>query len=372
MVRFSKYVGVRLTMVILHVAQLYNNPCSGVEVVVPKHIIKQQEKEKVALINLSSVNIEGVNNQFSFCRLKNLDGLPKPFDKPDLVVFHEVYKPGFLRIAKYFKNLKIPYIVVPHVCLTLNAQKIKRLKKRIANFLFFNSFVLNARAIHCLSEKEKEQTNFKVEKFVCPNGVELPTMQKRVSQDTNTEIVYIGRLDRGHKGLDILIDAIALIKDFLLVNKVTIKLYGPDYNGTVKFLTQQIVERDIVKIVELHGSVVDEDKSRVLTKTNIFIQTSRFEGMPMGVLEALSYGKPCIATKGTTLAEIINEYDAGWGVEGNAESISNAIKQAIIERQRWHVLSLNARKLVEENFSWGVVASNTIKKYYEIINDDKC
>lgn len=43
----------------------------------------------------------------------------------------------------------------------------------------------------------------------------------------------------------------------------------------------------------------------VLLQTDLFIQTSRHEGMPMGLLEALSIGVPCLVTVGTSLGHII-------------------------------------------------------------------
>ena len=108
------------------------------------------------------------------------------------------------------------------------------------------------------------------------------------------------------------------------------------------------------------------EKKQILQQADIFMQTSRTEGMSMGLLEALSYGKPCLVTEGTNLDMLIEEYDAGWGIATNANAIANAFEQMIFEREKWNEKSKNAKKLVETEFAWEIVSKNAIKKYKEL------
>ena len=101
--------------------------------------------------------------------------------------------------------------------------------------------------------------------------------------------------------------------------------------------------------------------------TDIFIQTSRFEGMPLGILEALSYGIPCLVTKGTTLGELIEMYNCGWVAETNSEDISNMIKCAISESENYSKLGRRGIDLVQDMFSWEHIAQAHVAKYFEII-----
>ena len=66
-------------------------------------------------------------------------------------------------------------------------------------------------------------------------------------------------------------------------------------------------------------------------KNDVFIRTSRFEGLPLGILEALSLGLPCLVTKGTNLDELVNNYNAGWGVETTSKMVASAIKNAVLK-----------------------------------------
>ena len=152
-------------MVIVHVAEWFYRPFNGVKVVVPEHIKVQQNIEDVGFINLCDVKIEGVKNQITLPKKYEIGNLPEPFNRADLFIFHEVYKLKFLKLAKKLRKAKIPYIIIPHGCLSQQAQNSKKLKKTIGNLLFFNKFIKKAKAIQCLSKKEMDNTNFNNKNF---------------------------------------------------------------------------------------------------------------------------------------------------------------------------------------------------------------
>ena len=88
------------------------------------------------------------------------------------------------------------------------------IKKKVANLLLWNKFIYGAKSIQCLSEREVNETLFKVAKFIGTNGVAI---QQLIKQYFNTECVqflYIGRLDYYTKGLDLLVEAAAKVGTF--------------------------------------------------------------------------------------------------------------------------------------------------------------
>lgn len=52
----------------------------------------------------------------------------------------------------------------------------------------------------------------------------------------------------------------------------------------------------------------------------------------MSILEAMSYGIPCMVTPGTNMDKEVLEANAGWVVELSEESIANGINMVIQEK----------------------------------------
>ncbi len=350
-------------MVILHVASIENNPFSGVCVVVPQHIRAQSAFAEVALLNVNGRPVDGVETQLAYSKDFDLRRIPAPFDSPDLVVFHEAYRVEYLRVYKRLKKAGIPYVIIPHGELREEAQRKKKWKKKIANLLFFNAFINGAAAIQCLSEMERDNTAFGKEKFVASNGVGIPSKEKSSFSKFGLRITYIGRLEVRVKGLDLLLQAIKTAKKELKAAGARVELYGPDYQGRFAEVQSLIEENGVGDLVTLHREVSGEEKENILLDTDIFIQTSRHEGMPMGILEAMSYGIPCLVTEGTTLKPLIARYDGGFAAETKADSIARMLVRAIDERETLPEKSKNARQAVEENFSWAYVAEKAIEEY---------
>lgn len=354
-------------MVILHIGTIENNTLSGVDVVVPRHLIAQKPYIDCAFYNTNGIKIEQDINQI-LCDNFEIEKLPKPYNKPDLVVFHEIYHFEYINIYKELVRLGIPYVIIPHSQLTKSAQKRKHLKKVVANIIFFKKFINKAAAIHFLSESEANTSSVKTKKIISTNGIDRLYCGKSFNSKVQ-KIKYIGRLEMYQKGLDLLIEAISMIHEEAKERKVTFDIFGPDLNGRYERVKNLIETYGVGDIVTLHYEVCGDEKKKELLDTDIFIQTSRFEGMPMGILEALSYGIPCLATQGTTLCNIIDKYKAGITCDNNAKDISKALLKTIdLKEADLKVMSQNSVKLVEENFSWDTIASETIKLYSSLID----
>ena len=157
--------------------------------------------------------------------------------------------------------------------------------------------------------------------------------------------------------------AIGKIKGFLQEHNCKFSIYGPDYKGRYEQVSALIRENGVDDVVSLHHEIFDEKKEETLLNADCFIQTSRFEGMPMGILEALSYGIPCLITTGTTLEKTIKESGAGWVCDTTADAIAQTIIRAVTERETLKDKSYKARKLIADKFAWDNVAKQTINKY---------
>lgn len=353
-------------MIVLHICPMENEFTSGIRVVVPKMIGAHEEKATVGLLNLCDFKPNGVDNCFTYTSSFKISDLPKPFNKPDIAIFHDFYIPKYLGISKVLRKEKIPYIILPHGCLTTGAQKKKRIKKMLGNILF-RPFLKGAAAIQFMTEPERQNTKTKHNSIVGGSGWDIPEKQKQSFSSDKIKFVYIGRLDALHKGLDYMLDAFKMVMDSPYKDKCELNIYGPDHNGEYSNIEKMIQERSLNGLVNLNKAVFGEEKENILLNSDIFIQTSRFEALTLGILEAQAYGLPCLVTPGTTWKELVTNYNSGWVSELDAKAIYETIISAIDQRNTFKEKSKNARALVKKEFSWDSFARRTIENYEKLI-----
>lgn len=353
---------------IVHVGNIRATSFSGVSVVVPQHIEYQSYFAKTYLLNLKSNYINGVENQTYISSVNDFTNAINQIE-PDIVIFHEVYYKIYLSFYKFLIKKKVPYIVVPHGCLTKQSQKNKYAKKLFANLLFFNKFLIKASAIQCLSEPELKDLRINQKTFIGTNGTNTNHI-KKASFAVRKEFIftYIGRLDPYHKGIDLLVDAVSLNKSFFIDNNCIFNLYGPEVEEWTLQIKKMIKAHSLEGLVNLYGPVQGDNKENILLDSDAFIQTSRFEGMPLGIIEALSYGIPCLVTEGTNLKELVLKYKAGVGVDNSVENISTGMIKLVECRKFLEEMSGNALTLINENFEWRTIARTTIDKYMQFID----
>jgi len=105
------------------------------------------------------------------------------------------------------------------------------------------------------------------------------------------------------KGYDLLIEIAKKIKRSGRAIKVS--LAGKDYEGD---LSSKIAQNDVADVIDYIGEV--DDSQRFLLQQNLFLLTSRVEGMPNSLIEAMNLGIPSISTKVGDLDQLFGAEDA--------------------------------------------------------------
>lgn len=361
-------------MNILYISSIGGSQSVGPTYSIPAQIGAQSRYDNVFWYNSVKCKTDIFRNlpfyhDISDYDISDIKDLPKPFDDPDLVVFELVYNLAKCPLRKSVMESNIPYIIVPRSNLTKQAQKKKQIKKIIGNMLIFNRFVKRAAAVQYLTKKEEEDSSPKwnYNHFIISNGIDLKKEVKKEFSKDGIEAVYIGRLEPYQKGLDLLIKACGELQDILRKNCFLLKLYGTvKKEAVLTKINQMIVEEGINDFVSLHQAVYDERKKAVLLNADVFIMTSRFEGQPMGLLEAVSYGLPCVVTEGTYMMNDIHEYNSGWGCETTVKGIKEALIAMIKEQTCFAEKSNNAIKLAEK-YSWDSIAEKSHEEYMRLV-----
>ena len=360
-------------MNILFISKLTGNMWAGLNHSVPAQVKSQSTIDNCFWYNMNHVKLDEWCTDGLDC--KNIDDypsgrladLPEPFNKPDIAIIESVYCYTFEKIVKDLRRNSIPYVIVPRSSLTKQAQRLRRIKKQLGNIIYYNGFIKNATAIHYLSDQEKmdsiEQWGDKC--FVLPNGTHSVNVTKKTFNNDKIDAVYIGRIEIYQKGLDMLVRAIDGLKNELRKSRFHLSIYGPDREGAYDELSKMIKENGLDDLVDLGNALFDQEKEKRLLEADLFIMTSRFEGMPMGLIEALSYGLPCIITTGTNMKSIIVGASAGWGAEDNADSIKEALNSMLIEKSSFLGKSKNAVQCGQK-YDWSEIAKDAHKVYEKI------
>lgn len=157
--------------------------------------------------------------------------------------------------------------------------------------------------------------------YVLPNPIPHPISFDDAGHE-KVSFLFVGRISR-EKGCYDLIDAISDIKPEI-EGKAIFRLAGL---GNISDIERLISENKLDGIVECIGWVEGEQKQREYAFSDCFILPSYIEGLPVCVLEAMSYKLPIIATTVGSIPEIV---DSSLGILVPPGDV-NALKDAILE-----------------------------------------
>lgn len=150
-------------------------------------------------------------------------------------------------------------------------------------------------------------------------------LRKEAGVDVNVPmLVSIGRLVYAKAHEVIIASMPAVLREF---PNVKLEICG---DGVLRADLQSQIERlGLSNSIKLPGQT--DDVARHLSAADIFILSSRSEGLPIALLEAMSAGLPCIATQVEGVDEVLVE-----GVHGLIVPVENpeALAQAILQLLR--------------------------------------
>ena len=134
---------------------------------------------------------------------------------------------------------------------------------------------------------------------------------------------------------------------------------------------QRLISRYLLdSSVILYGSKFGMEKDALLQKMDVFVHPSRNEGLPLSVIEAASYGKPCIVTDATNIGYEVVKYNSGKTIYSQS---SKKLEGAMIEifadyinHDKFIVMQRNAIKMVKENYNWDVLLLQFNTDLYQI------
>jgi glycosyltransferase involved in cell wall biosynthesis len=183
---------------------------------------------------------------------------------------------------------------------------------------------------------------------VLPNAVPLPALDGSLRPvGRQPTLLFFGEIAR-HKGVFELAQAFARVAAAFPGLQLV-------YAGTGRAVaeTRELTARlGLGERAEFTGWLEAERKRAVLAGATIFVLPSYVEGMPMALLEAMSWGLPVIATPVGGVPEIVtHEVDGLLVPPGDVEALAAAVARLMSEPQLRERLGRAARETVATRFS---------------------
>ena len=371
-------------MEIIHVILDKTNPerMNGVNKVV--HQLATQQHlfgEQVAVWGITSDTTVNYNEQIFetllFPKLKNPFAFSTQlkealFSKKGKAIFHlhGGWIPIYYRLVRFFYNNKIEFVITPHGAYNTIAMRKNFWLKKIYFQLFERKILKRALRIHCIGKSERNglQEFYRSQKIILlPYGFELKSTIALKKRDENLFVFgFIGRLDIYTKGLDTLL--LAFKRFHRKMPQAQLWIVG---DGKEKpTLEKKINALKLNHCLILYGSKFGSEKEQLLQAMDVFIHPSRNEGLPLSVIEAASFGKPCIVTDATNIGYLITKYNAGQTIYRQSSKQLEAAMHAVVAKwsspSTFVELQQNAIRMIKENYNWNTLLQQYHQQLYKL------
>lgn len=176
------------------------------------------------------------------------------------------------------------------------------------------------------------------------NGVVIPNYEK--SDYTDLNVLFLGRLVE-QKGT---YDLLKVIPDVL--KRIPNARFFFAGDGEVERCKELAEKTGIADNVSFLGWIRDTEKEEYLKKCSTFVLPSYYEGMPMSVLESMSYGLATISTNAGGIPQIISQGIDGYRVEaGDLKELETTLVRVLVSSNEKRILGQAARKKIVERFN---------------------
>ena len=324
--------------------------------------------DKIRFLNYYKIEnklIYSKNNYFSF----NIDieNIVKDYD---IVHIYGSWRPFLIKVFYTAKKLNKKVVISPIGTLYPWSLNQKKIKKKLALF-FYQRKVLNlADVVHATSKIEAKNlviNNLGKKIKIIGHGIEInKSFVPKIKKDQVKKLIFFFIIHE-KKGL---IELIKIWDKLKFKKNWQLEIYGPVSNDSyfkniVNFISKNNLENEI----KVLGSVFNEQKKKkIFYEANAFILPSKSENFGISIGEALSYGLPVLTTFQTPW-KIINDYKAGIVFDFSEENILYELDKFMnLNSDEIYKMSLNALKLVKENFEYNSILKQYIQLYKELIS----
>ena len=192
------------------------------------------------------------------------------------------------------------------------------------------------------------------------NGVAGPEAPEPASYDGTRplRLAMLGRINR-IKGQEILIEAVRLLAPELRA-RLQVRIIGSAFEDPAQesALAALVEQSGLGSLIQLEPFTHDAGEAYRWADV-VVVPSRRPESLGRVAIEAMSYGRPVVASAIGGLAEVVADGVSGWLVPpGDAVALAARLQSIILEPQGWRSFVLSARQRYEALFSEAMAAQS--------------
>ena len=194
-----------------------------------------------------------------------------------------------------------------------------------------------------------------------PNGVNRPEIRKaelitdKFGLTKDSYILFLGRLVP-EKGIRYLVEAFKNVKT---EKKLVIAGGSSDTDSFMKELKE--LAKDDKRII-FTGFVQGQMLEELYSNAYIYTLPSDLEGMPLSLLEAMSYGNCCLVSDIQECTEVVED-KALIFKKSNVQDLQNKLQEACDRTEKIMELKQQAADYICKKYNWDDVVEETLKLY---------
>lgn len=270
--------------------------------------------------------------------------------RPDVVYYHMSYKGSFVRkymIHRLCRLFHIRDVVHLHGSEfqkwydTLGGRRkaqVRRLLRECHTLLVLGS--------EWSSRIEKMEPQTKI--CILNNTVRIPKEKVQWQEDDN-RMLFLGVLIK-RKGVADLIEAIRILDEKGQMDGWKLVIAG---SGQEEAALQELAEKyHLNDRIEFAGWIDGKKKAELMKSCQLFVLPSYNEGLPMAILESMSYGMPVVATDVGDVRSAVMDQVNGYVVKpGDVWELADRLARLTADPVLWTDYSEQSKKIAKETFS---------------------
>lgn len=297
--------------------------------------------------------------------------------RADIVHVHNFYLYPQITAERTALRAGRPYVVSPHGVLNPWLRNQNRARKLVIDTLAQRRLLDKATALHFLTSDELSNgadVAPEVPRIVAPSGLSaLPaaapgasaTFRDQLPGDPQAPLILSTGRVADLKGIDILIDALALVRAEAAPT-ARLAVVGPDDEGIVDRLSAQAAAAGLAGALHFCGPLYGADLSAALGAGDVWALASRSESFGIAAVEACAAGLPVVCSPGVGVGSTLAEGGAAVTAERAPEAFAQELGRLLTDRAWAQQLSA-AGPEVAARFTWSVAADAMAAGYAECI-----